>query len=173
MIQWISTNQSWVFSGIGVTVLVGLVAFGRYIWILAQDRLLGPPLPADRRRSAEKLLLGRWVGETVETQRASGTLSTYSVTWHFYKRGRRILCDSPATSTIDGNTQVDDYHLIVKILDNRFFMIEFCNKSDNSLNFGSEILELHDNGKEFHGRFVAYAPDHKDIITGTIKGRRA
>jgi hypothetical protein len=173
MFDWLNENREWVFSGLGISLAALIVGLMRYVWLKARSRFLGPTLPANKRLRAEQLIIGKWVGEVVETEKTAGTQYQYAVTWDFYKSSKHILCRSTASTVIDEVPYVDQFELVVRVLDNRFFMIDFYNSNVEQLNFGSEIIELLDSGRDFVGRFVSYAPNSQNIIAGTIVGRRA
>lgn len=156
----------------GLTCLAALIPFFFNIQIR--------PIPAGS-RALKRLLTGNWIGTVTEDGApADPGAPLGEVTWNFTVRGRKIYADSqlrhtPVPSDSGGYSlnQLDTFKLTGTFLHDRFIKFEYSNVNGNEINFGTEVLHIHDNGKSFTGRYVGYSSDRGVVVSGEIRGVRA
>ena len=170
--SWLSPDVS--LDGWGVAFLTALVSliifFVRYLKSRIPTRIA--EINALGERQLKELLVGKWFGNAVEATPTGVSGRTYAVEWDFRLAGGELVCDSPASYIENGRHERDEYHLTCKIMYGRFVLVEYYNRDRNQINFGTEMLQIHDSGVEFCGNFVGYSSYTGGIISGEISGYR-
>ena len=130
------------------------------------------PAPKVVSRNTAKILTNcAWRGEALELE-TDGTYTTrYAVDWTFYQRSGKLMCDSIAYWRVGLVPKREEFKLTCRIVQDRLFQIDFVNGDDRIVNFGSEILELSNDGRTFSGKFVSFVADRSIIISGKIEAR--
>jgi hypothetical protein len=123
-------------------------------------------------RDFGKVMHGKWRGTTTELDPTGQSEPiAYDITWDFQVSGDHVTARS--TLAVAGSGSVtDSYVLTGRVLYDRFVRIEYFNDNKGEVNFGTEILQVSDDGKRFVGRFVGYGAGVGRIISGVMEGAK-
>jgi len=149
----------------GVTTLggaiIGVARWGNLSW--------RGKIPKEIRSMIE----GQWSGEAVEkTADLARDACVYSVTWDFKVSARKVAAYSTMEYYKDNRKVVETFEVKGRFFDGRYMLLEYSSLQETMINFGTEILYLHANGRELSGRFVGFSAEGDEIITGTLKGNK-
>lgn len=176
MLAVIWENKEWLFSGVGLVLIGGVIGLLR----LVRERSIlpfagfkqGKHPTLNKGFDVADAFTGTWKGTVVEVDCPAEDRFHAEVTWEFKRKGEKITCHSCARYTTKDGQQKDCFELIGRVVFNRFLVLDYYYDQSNSLNFGSEILEIDGDGKAFTGRYVGYSTDRKHVATGILKGQR-
>lgn len=150
------------------TAIVAPIA-KRYI-----EELPIPTIPGSRRRD----IRGRWEGVAIQEWNTPTELS-FQVLLNLEVAGKHIKGNMdakgviPATEDTGSRPFSASYRVNGMMLRDQFVKLDYFNKDNNAVHFGSVILQLSADGQALRGRFLGYGSFQEKIIAGNIKLRKA
>lgn len=168
LVNWLIENLGWVILGVGLALVGGILAVAT-----GRKSGLGPDHGRAHEGDLAPVLKGAWTGVAEEVNASGNSTTRYEVARRFKTTGASVEAQSTTRHNACGKIITNKYKLVGKVTHGRFVQLDYHSIDPGEITFGSEILQVSDDGARFDGWFVGFTPDRACIITGRIIGVRA
>jgi len=117
-------------------------------------------------------IVGNWKGKVIEVGKKGTVFPTgleYTVEALLNVNNDEVNGKFSFALKIERNRLNFDFSMSGHFLYEHFLRLIYQSKDAGSIQFGSIIAKLSEDGKNLTGRFIGYSPQQKDIVSGSIE----